>query len=144
MLRPMYVVRLVAAFVAGAAPSAFLVLTARDTCSATDVFLVAMMALVLGVPVGAVAGVVGAVIAPRGDGWAGFGATALGVPIGVMAAMAAIGAQGSGGAALALFVPPMLIPLSIAFGVTRWLARHVAPVAAPPVPTGPSAPDRTA
>ena len=64
--------RLAGAFLAGAAAPALLVTWVRNTCAATDVCLVGATAYILGVPLGAIAGVVAALVTPREEGWTGF------------------------------------------------------------------------
>jgi hypothetical protein len=126
--------RQVAALLAGAAAPAVLILYGWGVCSASDVCLVQFMALFFGVPAGAVSGVVAAVVAPRDDGWAGFGFAAFGIPLGVAATLTVLGNPQGIGSGVQLFGPPVLVGLGLAYGITRFLRRG------PDVTSTPSAP----
>lgn len=124
-------VRLVGAFLAGAAAPALLVIWVRDTCAATDVCLVGAVVYIVGAPLGAVAGVVAALVTPRDEGWTGFPAAAIGIPIGIMVTLGMSGIGNSLGQVLALFGPPLFVALGLAYGATRFLARAGPPTPAP-------------
>ena len=129
--------RLVGAFLAGAAAPAILVTWVRDTCVASDVCLIGAMAYILGVPLAAVAGIVAALVTPRDEGWTGYPAAAIGIPIGIMVTLAAIGSGNALGEVLSLFGPPLFVALSLAYGATRFLARGGSPGPAPVTPDEP-------
>ncbi len=129
--------RLVGAFLAGAAAPAVLVFWVRDTCAASDVCLVGAMAYILGMPLAAIAGVVAARITPRDEGWTGFPAAAIGIPVGIMVTLAMIRGGSALGEVLALFGPPLFVALALAYGATRFLARPGSPGPPPVTPDEP-------
>src|SRR6185503_13946198 len=124
--------RWLGALLIGAVAPAWLVFSARDMCSASDLCLVGALGLVLGVPIGAVAGVLAAIVTPREEAWSGFGFAAFGIPIGTWAALVSIGSPGGLGEAVMLFGPPVFVGLALGFAVTRFLRRRRGEPAVPP------------
>jgi len=126
--------RLALAFLAGAAAPTLLTSLA-GACSASDVCPVDALALVVGLPVGVVAGVFAAIVTPRDDGLDGFAAATIGIPVGVVATLIAIGRSEYLGEVLTLFGLPIFIGLTPAYGITRYLARGSRrPAVEPPAP----------
>jgi len=127
--------RLALAFIAGAAAPALLTSIA-GACGVSDVCPVDALALVVGLPVGAVAGVFAGIVTPGDHGLDGFAAVTIGIPIGVAATLMAIGRSEYLGDVLTLFGLPIFIGLAPGYGITRYLARGGRrPTVEPPSPS---------